>query len=87
MKHPHDMRRGTRYSQPAKKGRTLRDLAKAKLALVAVCQRCHHQSTLFAYGLAEKLGSDFPVDQLAPRLRCTECRALGWVTLHDSVRD
>jgi hypothetical protein len=87
MKQPQDMRPGSRYWRPAVKPRTLRDLAVAKVALVAVCRRCRHQKVLFPYGLAERLGADFPVDRLAPRLRCTECRALGWVTLHDSVRD
>jgi hypothetical protein len=65
--------------------RTLHDLAKAKLALVAVCQRCRH--LLFPFDLAERLGARFPVAELAPRLRCTDCRARGWVALHPSVRD
>lgn len=81
------MRPGNRYARPPTAGRTLRDLAKAKLALVAVCRRCNHRRLLFAYELAERVGANFPVEQLASRLRCTECQALGWVTLHDSVRD
>ena len=87
MKQAEDMRPGSRYWRPAGKPRTLRDLAVAKVALVAVCRRCHHQKLLFPYGLAERLGQDFPVEQLAPRLRCTECRALGWATMQESVRD
>jgi hypothetical protein len=87
MKEPQEMRPGNRYARPAKKARTLQDLAMAKLALVAVCQRCRHRKLLFPLDLAERLGASFPVDQVPPRLRCTECRALGWVALHDSVRD
>ena len=81
------MRPGSRYWQAAGKPRTLRDLAIAKVALVAVCRRCHHQKLLFPYSLAEQLGANFPVEWLAPRLRCTACRALGRVTLRESVRD
>jgi ribosomal protein L44E len=87
MKKPEEMRPGNRYGRAAGKPRTLRDLAVAKVALVAVCRRCRHQKLLFPYGLAERLGADFPIDRLAPRLRCTECRALGRVTVHESVRD
>lgn len=90
VKQPHEMRPGNRYWKPPPAPAdtwTLRDLARAKLALVAVCKRCRHRSVLFPYSLAEKLGQHFPVGQLAQRLRCTECDALGWVTLHQSVRD
>ena len=90
MKQSDEMRPGNRYWKPspaAPDTRTLRDLARAKLALVAVCQRCRHRSVLFPYSLAEKLGQHFQVSQLAQRLRCTECNALGWVTVHQSVRD
>ena len=67
--------------------RTLRDLARAKLALVAVCQRCRHRQLLFPLDLAERLGAGFLVAELAPRLRCTECKALGMAAVHPSVRD
>jgi hypothetical protein len=87
MKEPEDMRAGSRYWRAAGKPRTLRDLAIAKVALVAVCRRCRHQKLLFPYGLAEQLGANFPVEDLARRLRCTECRALGMATLRESVRD
>jgi len=87
MKQPEDMRPGSRYWRAAGKPRTLRDLAVAKVALVAVCRRCGHQKLLFPYGLAERLGQDFPLERLAARLRCTECQALGWVVMHESVRD
>ena len=87
MKEPHEMRPGNRYWKPSAQARTLRDLARAKVALEAVCRRCNHRRLLLPYDLAAKLGAEFPVDQLAKRLRCTECQALGWVTLHDSVRD
>jgi hypothetical protein len=67
--------------------RTLRDLARAKLALVAVCQRCRHRHLLFPLDLAERLGANFLVAELSPRLRCTECKALGMAALQPSVRD
>jgi len=87
MKEPHETRPGSHYWKAGAKPQTLLDLARAKLALVATCRRCKHRQTLFPYGLASKLGSDFPVDQLAARLRCTECRARGLVTLQNSMRD
>jgi len=64
------MRPGNRYWKPSAKARTLRDLARAKIALVAICRRCSHRSVLFPHELAEKVGAEFPVDQLPPRLRC-----------------
>ena len=67
--------------------RTVRDLAQAKLALVAVCQRCRHRHLLFPLDLAERLGADFLVADLAQRLRCTDCKALGMAVVHPSVRD
>lgn len=83
------MRPGSRYWKATGKPRTrtLRDLAIAKVALVAVCRRCHHQKLLFPYSLAERLGANFPVESLARRLRCTACRGLGMATLRESVRD
>jgi hypothetical protein len=67
--------------------RTVRDLARAKLALIAVCQRCRHRQLLFPLDLAERLGATFLVAELAPRLRCTDCKALGMAAVHPSVRD
>jgi hypothetical protein len=66
---------------------TLLDLARAKLALVAVCQRRRHRQLLFPLDLAERLGANFLVAELAPRLRCTDCKALGMAAVHPSVRD
>ena len=62
-------------------------MARAKLALVAVCKRCRHRQLLFPLDLAERLGADFLVDQLPQHLRCTDCRALGYANLQPSVRD
>lgn len=56
MKEPYEMRPGNPYWKSPAKSRTLRDLAVAKLALVAVCQRCRYRSLLFPYELDEKLG-------------------------------
>jgi hypothetical protein len=67
--------------------RDLRDLAQTKLAVVAVCQRCRHRHLLFPLDLAERLGTNFLVADLPPRLRCTECKALGMAAIHPSVRD
>jgi hypothetical protein len=39
--------------------RTIRDLARAKLALVAVCRRCRHLHLLFPLDLAGPVGTDF----------------------------
>jgi hypothetical protein len=38
---------------------TVRDLAREKLALVAVCQRCRHRHLLFPLDLAGPVGADF----------------------------
>ena len=67
--------------------RTIRNIAREKLALVAVCQRCRHRHLLFPLDLAERLGANFLIADLAPRLRCTECKALGMAAIHPSVRD
>jgi hypothetical protein len=67
--------------------KTIRDLAKAKLAVDVVCRRCRHRQLLFPMSLAERVGADFPVAELPRRLRCTGCQARGWVAIHPSVRD
>jgi hypothetical protein len=68
-------------------GRTIQDLARAKLALVAVCQRCWHRHLLFPLDVTERLDANFPIPDVAPRLRYTECKALGMAAVHPSVRD
>jgi hypothetical protein len=55
-------------------------------AVSVTCRRCHHSETLYARSLIERLGADFLVKDLAPRLRCTECRALGMATVWESAR-
>jgi hypothetical protein len=67
--------------------KTIQDLARAKLPLVAVCQRCGHRHLLFPLDLAERLGADFLIADLAPHLRCTGCQTRGWVAVHPSERD
>jgi hypothetical protein len=42
MKPPHLLRPGNRYARE-RGGRTLGDLVRAKMALVAVCRRCKHR--------------------------------------------
>jgi hypothetical protein len=41
---------------------------------------------LYPATLAEKLGPDFPVNKLAPRLRCTECDAKGMSSVYEVGR-
>jgi len=68
--------------------KTIRDLARAKLAVEAVCQRCRHRHLFFPLDLAARVGDgNFPISELTQRLRCTSCRARGWVSLQPSVRD
>ena len=47
MKLPHQMRPGNRYARETGAGRTLGDLVRAKMALVAVCRRCKHRRVLY----------------------------------------
>jgi hypothetical protein len=79
------MRPGYRYAREAGLGHTLRELASAKMALVAVCPHCKHQRVLFIASLIERYGENFPVLALRERLRCTSCRA-RMPNLHESSR-
>ena len=56
------------------RGRTLGELASAKMALVAVCRRCKHRRVLFAANLIARYGENFPTPALRERLRCSNCR-------------
>jgi hypothetical protein len=79
------MRPGNRYARETGIGRTLGDLLRAKMALVAVCRRCKHRRILFPVNLIARYGHDFPAIQLCDRLRCTSCRS-RMANLHESSR-
>jgi hypothetical protein len=85
MKQPHEMRPGNRYAREAGLGRTLAELASAKMALVAVCRRCKHRRVLFAGNLIARYGQNFPALSLRERLRCSKCRGRV-ANLHESSR-
>jgi hypothetical protein len=65
--------------------RTLADLVRARMALVAVCRRCKHRRVLFPASLIPRFGEDCPAIDLRERLRCTACR-YGSANLHESSR-
>lgn len=85
MHSPEEMRPGNRYARP--RPRSLRDVAEAKAALQVTCRRCRHRVVLLPITLAERLGPAFPVDELAKRLRCDECRGRGMASVVELVRD
>ena len=85
MKQPHEMRPGNRYAKERGEGRTLGELARAKMALVAVCPRCKHRRVLYPAVLIEQFGEACPAISLRPRLRCSGCRRRS-PNLHESAR-
>jgi hypothetical protein len=64
----------------------LADLIRRGMTLRVMCRRCKHQDVLYPATLAEKLGPDFLVNELAPRLRCTECDGRGMASVHEVGR-
>ena len=64
----------------------LADLIRRGLTLKAVCRRCKHQEILLLAKLAERLGPEFLVNDLAPRLRCSECDGLGMASVYEAPR-
>jgi hypothetical protein len=85
MKLPHQMRPGNRYARETGVGRTLGELVRAKMALVAVCRRCKHRRLLYPANLIPQFGDDFPAIELRQRMRCSGCRGRV-VNLHESSR-
>jgi hypothetical protein len=85
MKLPHQMRPGNRYARETGAGRTLGQMACAKMALVAVCQRCKHRRVLYPANLIPTYGENFPTIELRKLLRCTGCRG-RMANLHESSR-
>jgi hypothetical protein len=74
------MRPGNRYER-----RTLGQLLRAKLVLVAVCRRCRHERILFPAALLERFGENTPALDIRPFLRCHHCGARG-ANLHEASR-
>ena len=64
MKLPHEMRPGNRYARERGEGRTLGDLVRAKMALVAVCRRCKHR-LIHPANLISRFGEGQPRYRLA----------------------
>lgn len=54
--------------------RTLSDLARERLSLLAVCRRCKHRGVIYTAALVEQLGPDFPAVRVRERVRCTACK-------------
>jgi hypothetical protein len=85
MKPPHQMRPGNRYARETGASRTLGELVRAKMALVAVCRRCKHRRLLYPANLIRQFGEDFSAIQLRERLRCSGCKGRV-ANLHESSR-
>jgi hypothetical protein len=85
MKQPHEMRPGNRYARERGEGRTLGELVRAKMALVAICRRCKHRRLIYPANLITRFGEGFSAIELRVRLRCTGCRARS-PNLHESTR-
>lgn len=75
------MRPDNRYNR----GRTLGDLMRLKLVLVAVCRRCKHEHVLYPAVLIERFGENTPAIDIRPHLRCRVCR-YGSANLHEASR-
>jgi hypothetical protein len=85
MKLPHQMRPGNRYARDTGGSRTLGQMVRAKMALVAVCRRCNHRRVLCPANLVPLYGEEFPAIELRQGMRCTSCRG-RMANLHESSR-
>jgi hypothetical protein len=85
IKPPHQMRPGNRYARETGIGRTLGELVRAKMALVAICRRCKHRRVLYPAYLIARFGENCPAIELRGRLRCSSCRG-RMANLHESSR-
>ena len=85
MKPPHQLRPGNRYARETGIGRTLGELVRAKMALVAVCRRCKHRRVLYPANLIPRFGESFPAIELRSRMRCSACRG-RMANLHEVSR-
>src|SRR5262249_38464414 len=85
MKALHQLRPGNRYARESGIGRTLGDLVRAKMALVAVCRRCRHRSVIYPANFIPRFGMEFPEIAVRQRLRCRGCRS-RLANLHEASR-
>ena len=75
------MRPDNRYNR----GKTLGELMRAKLVLVAVCRRCKHEHVLYPALLIARFGARAPAIGIRPFLRCSVCRYRS-ANLHEASR-
>jgi hypothetical protein len=85
MRDSHQMRPGNRYALEAGIGRTLGEMVRAKMAVVAICRHCKHRRVLYPANFIPRYGEDFPTIELRNHLRCTGCRGRV-ANLHESSR-
>lgn len=85
MKPPEQMRPGNRYARETGAGRTLGELVRTKIALVAVCRRCKHRRVLYPANLISRFGANFLAIELRNHLRCSACKYRA-ANLHESSR-
>jgi hypothetical protein len=85
MKARHQVRPGSGYAREEGIGRTLGQMVRAKMALVAICRRCKHRRVLYPANFIPRYGEDFPAIELRKQLRCTGCRGRT-ANLHESSR-
>jgi len=85
MKPPHLLRPGNRYARERGIGRTLGELVRAKMALVAICRRCKHRRVLYPANFIPRFGGDLPAIELQQHLHCSSCRG-RMANLHESSR-
>ncbi len=76
---------GNRYARETGLSRTLGQMLRAKMALVAVCRRCKHRRVLYPANFIARYGEDFPAIELRHHLRCSSCRG-RMANLHESSR-
>jgi hypothetical protein len=55
--------------------RSLGELIRARIALLAVCRRCRHESIVYPFALIPSLGEHCLAGEVARRLRCSACGA------------
>ena len=79
------MRPGNRYAREARIGRTLGEMVRAKMALVAICHRCKHRRVLYPANFVCRYGGSLPAIELRKHLRCTGCRG-RMANLHEFSR-
>ncbi|MEP3245083.1 MAG: hypothetical protein ABJN40_13055 [Sneathiella sp.] len=64
-----------------KKAVYLKDLLGRNMRVAATCGQCRWIVEIWPGSLIEKLGPDFPIADVGPRLRCTRCNAKKAITV------